>query len=57
MYKRKTKDEYQIHQYHLRGWEEVCAEETWKEAWKRLKEYRANQPEYFVKIIKTRVKE
>lgn len=55
-YIRKTKDEYQIHQNCGYGWEEVCAEETLKEAKVRLKEYRTNQPEFSVKIVKKRIK-
>jgi len=51
---RKTRDEYQIWQ-HWGQWEEVCCEDTWKEARARLKEYRANQPEAAVKIVKRRV--
>ena len=55
MYQRKTTDEYQIWQFCSGQWCEVCAESTWKEARARLKEYRANQPEYAVKIVKRRV--
>jgi hypothetical protein len=54
-YQRKTEDEYQIHQKTEEGWEEVCAESTWKEARQTLKEYRENQPEYPVKSVKKRV--
>ena len=54
MYKRKTKDEYQIWQY-WGQWEEVSAADNWKEARARLREYRANQPEAAVKVIKRRV--
>jgi hypothetical protein len=55
-YKRKTTDEWQIQQHTGYGWEDVCAEDTWKEAKDRLKEYRENQPEYPVRAIKKRVK-
>lgn len=55
-YQRKTYDEDQIHQNAGYGWEEVCAEDTFKEAKQRLKEYRNNQPEYPVKIVKKRIK-
>ncbi len=55
-YQRKTEDEYQIHQLTACGWEEVTAESTRKEAMARLKEYRANQPEYAVKIVCRRVR-
>ena len=54
-YTRKTRDEYQIHQYTGCDWEEVCAADTWREAREHLKEYRENQPEYPVKAIKRRI--
>ena len=57
MRERKTYDEYQIHQHFPgSGWEEVCAETTRKEAQERRKEYRENQPEYPVKIVKKRIR-
>jgi hypothetical protein len=56
MYKRKTRDEYQIHQRTSQGWEEVTACDTWKEAKELLKAYRENQPEYPVKCVKKRIK-
>ncbi len=55
-YIRKTKDEFQIWQHTAQGWEEVCAEETRREAKERLREYRENQPEYPVRMVKRRVK-
>ena len=57
-YVRKTVDEFEIQQYTgtQYGWECVCAEETRKEAKERLKEYRTNQPELAVKMVKKRVK-
>lgn len=55
-YIRKTRDEWQIHQNFGQGYEEVCAENTRKEAKDRLKEYRENQPEYYAVIVKKRVK-
>jgi hypothetical protein len=55
-YVRKTRDEYQIQQYTSEGWEEVCAEETMKAAKQTKKEYRDNQPEYPVRIVKKRVR-
>lgn len=54
-YIRVTKDEYQIRQNCGYGFEEVCSEDNYKEAKQRLKEYRENQPEYVVKIVKVRV--
>lgn len=54
-YIRKTRDEFQVHQMRAGQWEEVHCEETWRAARERLKEYRTNQPEAPVKIIKRRV--
>lgn len=54
-YQRKTRDEYQIHQW-FGGWEEVCCEDTRREALARLKEYRENMPGVSVKIVKRRAK-
>jgi len=53
---RKTRDEYQIHQLTAQGWEEVCAEDTWKEGRARLREYRLNQPEYPVTMVCKRIR-
>lgn len=53
-YQRKTKDEYRILQW-WGSWEEVCCEDTWKEARARLREYRANQAAP-VKCVKRRVR-
>jgi hypothetical protein len=36
-YVRKTKDEWQIEQKTPEGWEEVCAEDSWKDARQTLK--------------------
>lgn len=55
-YQRKTRDEYQIWQHWGHGWEEVCAEDTRGQARERLREYRDNQPEAPVKIVKRRVR-
>lgn len=54
-YVRKTRDEYQIHQKTGEGWEEVNAEPTRKLAVQSRREYRENQPEFPVKIVKKRV--
>lgn len=56
MHKRKTRDEYQIHQCTAQGWEEICSYDTRKEAKADLKAYRENQPEYPAKCIKRRIK-
>ncbi len=43
-YTRKTADEFRIMGYYPpHGWEEVTAEDTYKEARARLKEYRENE--------------
>lgn len=57
-YTRKTRDEYQVQGYYgpQYGCEEVTAEETYKEAKQRLKEYRENEPGVPFKIIKKRIK-
>lgn len=58
-YVRKTKDEYQIKiDYgYGHGLEYVCAEETAKEAWKRLREYIANDKQMVrFKIVRKRIK-
>lgn len=55
-YVRKTEDEYEIQQYVPGGWECVTTETTVREALERRKEYRENQPEYAVRIVKRRVK-
>ncbi len=56
MYKRKTVDEWQIHQHWGQGWEEVSAYDNRQDAKADLKAYRENQAEAPVKIIKRRVK-
>lgn len=57
---RKTadEDEYDIQQYtgQQYGWETVTTEDTRTEAKARIREYRANQPEYPVRYVKKRVK-
>lgn len=58
MYQRKTTDEYQIQGYYDReyGWEEVCAEYTYRDAKTQLKCYNENEPEYPHRIVKKRVR-
>lgn len=58
MYIRKTRDEYAVQGYygHTYGWEDVCTEETRKEAWQTLKEYRENELGTPFRIKKRRVK-
>ncbi len=56
MYKRKTVDEWQIHQNWGQGWEEVSAYDNSRDAREDLKAYRENQPEAPCKLICRRVK-
>lgn len=55
-YTRKTRDIWNIQQYtgYGYGWETVCAEDRWKDARERLREYRENQPEYPVRAKRCR---
>lgn len=57
-YKRKTYDEYQVHgDYgYGHGFEEICSENTFKDARQRLKEYRENERGISFKIVKRRIK-
>jgi hypothetical protein len=58
VYKRKTKDEWQLHiNYgYGDGFEHEVSEETLKEIKLRSKEYQENCPQYTRKIIRKRVK-
>lgn len=55
MYTRKTKDVYVLQGNYGCGWESVLEEDKRKDAMERLKEYRENQPQYPLKVIKKRV--
>ena len=57
-YVRKTRDIFEVQGYYdaSTGWEEVVTEDTRKEANIRLKEYRANQPQYRFRVKKKREK-
>lgn len=55
-YQRKTRDEWQIHGNYGYGFEEVCAEETYREARERIREYRENEPSIPFRIVPKRVK-
>ena len=44
MYKRKTKDEWEIQGNYGHGWEMVTTEETYRQAREQLKCYRENDP-------------
>ena len=51
---RKTRDTWEIHVHYGQGWEHEITEFSWSEARTRLREYRANCPEYPVKAVKRR---
>lgn len=55
-YIRKTEDEFDIEAYYGHGWEIVTCEDTYREARKRLREYRENEPGVSFRIKKRRVK-
>ncbi len=54
-YERKTQDEFQVWGDYGKGFEELTAESSRKEARTRLKEYRENQPEGCYKIVVKRI--
>lgn len=56
MYIRKTRDEYNIQGDYGYGFEDVCCEDTWREARERLREYRENEPGVAFRIKKARMK-
>ena len=47
---RKTRDVWDVQGNYGQGWETVTAEDTFKEARARLKEYRENEPQYAHRI-------
>ena len=60
-YIRKTRDEWEIEQHtgsadHRGGWEVVTTEPTRRDAKRCVREYRENQPELAVRVIKRRVR-
>lgn len=58
MYTRKTIDVWEVQVLYLPqyGYETVTCEDNKKEAYKRLKEYRENEPQYPSRLIKRREK-
>lgn len=54
-YVRKTRDEWVIEGNYGYGWDEVCAEDSRREAVARLREYRENEPRYAHRVRLTRV--
>lgn len=57
-YKRKTQDVWAIQTYtgSQYGWETVTTELKYRDAVKRVREYRENEPQYSHRIKLTRVK-
>lgn len=55
-YQRKTQDQYQLLANYGQGWEHETTEETRAEIKARLREYRANAPQYSYKTVTKRVK-
>ena len=55
-YVRKTRDEFEIQSRHANSWDLECAEETYREARNRLREYLLNVPGVLHRIQKKRVK-
>jgi hypothetical protein len=55
-YIRKTRDLFIVEGFYCGAWEHETSESTRREAIERLKEYRANMPEYAHRLIKTREK-
>lgn len=51
---RTTRDTWQIHVHYGEGWEHECTEFTRQDAREQRDTYRANCPEYPVKIVKKR---
>lgn len=57
MYKRKTRDRWDIETNWGYGWDTECSEYTWPEAKKTAREYRENSDGRFsVRVIKRREK-
>jgi hypothetical protein len=55
-YKRKTRDEWQLHVNYGQGWEHEISEDSFREARDRRREYRENCPEYPVRLLCKRVR-
>jgi hypothetical protein len=55
-YIRKTRDEFDIEQQTTEGWEVVSSEPTRRLARQAVREYRENQPEFPVRVVKHRVR-
>ena len=54
MYVRKTVDTWVLEGNYGYGWEYILTEYTRKEGRERLREYRENEPQYPVRLIKKR---
>ncbi len=55
MYERKTKDIYSVEGKYNGEWEEICEEESMKDAAETLQCYMENEPQYPHRIRKRRV--
>lgn len=53
-YTRKTRDYWDIEQRTSEGWEVVSSTTTLRDAKRKVREYRENQPEYDVRFVKHR---
>jgi hypothetical protein len=56
MYKRTTKDEFNLLGFYSGSWEVLTTENTRTDIKTRLKEYRENEPQTPYKVTKNRVK-
>lgn len=54
MYKRRTRDTWQLHIDYGQGWEHEVTEFSFSEIRQRAKEYRENAPQYPRKIVAKR---
>ena len=54
MYKRKTRDIWELYVDYGCGYEYELVEYTQKEAYRRAKEYRQNCPQYAARVVKKR---
>ena len=54
MYRRKTRDTWQLHVNYGLGWEHEITEDTYREAREARREYRENCPQYPVKLVRKR---
>ena len=55
-YQRKTHDEWEVHSNYGYGFEYTVTGDGKADAYRLLREYRKNQPQYLHKVIKKRYK-